>query len=98
MMFVVLIWRVVLVLIFKLLKEWNKSAMSKHLRDMSQKADTLWVKWIHTYVIKRENLWFMSTPVSSSWTIKKILRCGDRICAALQLRTTSIHVKNRDKR
>lgn len=59
---------------FKVLKDWKRAAMSKHLWAVSQKADTLWVKWVHTYVIERQNLWFMPTPVNSSWTIKKIFK------------------------
>lgn len=34
---------------FRSLKEWNKAVNMKHLWAHSQKADNLWVKWVHEY-------------------------------------------------
>lgn len=39
---------------FKLLKDWNKALMLRHLWAVCLKAGTLWIKWIHTYVIKEQ--------------------------------------------
>ncbi|KAI8542562.1 hypothetical protein RHMOL_Rhmol08G0147100 [Rhododendron molle] len=39
-------------LVFRGLRDWNKAAMFNHLWAMAKKADTLWLKWIHEYVIK----------------------------------------------
>ncbi|XP_058218842.1 uncharacterized protein LOC131329621 [Rhododendron vialii] len=56
------------------LKDWNKAAMSRHLWAISKKADSLWIRWIHSYVIKGQCLWHMCTPPYSSWTIRKIFK------------------------
>ena len=40
---------------FKPLKLWNKATTFRHLRALISKADTLWVKWVHTCVIKSKN-------------------------------------------
>lgn len=34
------------------LKEWNKASMLRHLWALCKKQDTLWVKWVHSYIIK----------------------------------------------
>lgn len=59
---------------FKPLKEWNKATMLRHLWAISKKADNLWVRWIHAYVIKHRNLWYMDPPNDSSWTIRKLFK------------------------
>lgn len=51
-----------------------KKATSKHLGAISQKADTLWEWWIHSYVIKEQCLWNMPIPANASWTFRKILK------------------------
>lgn len=53
---------------FRVLKEWNKAAMAKHLWAVCQKADKLRVKCVHTYVIKEQCLWAMDVPSNASWT------------------------------
>lgn len=47
---------------FRFLEEWNKAAMVKHIWDVCNKSDTLWVKWIHTFVIKNSCFWVMEIP------------------------------------
>ncbi|KAI8555077.1 hypothetical protein RHMOL_Rhmol05G0146500 [Rhododendron molle] len=37
---------------FKGIKVSNRAAMLKHLWALCMKADTLWIKWVHTYIIK----------------------------------------------
>ena len=45
---------------FRLLREWNrnKATMIRHSWAISSKTDSLWVKWIHIYIIKDHNLWY----------------------------------------
>lgn len=57
---------------FRRLKDCNKASLLRHLWALSLKADTLWVKWIHSYIIKGQNLWFMDTPCDASWTVQKV--------------------------
>ena len=32
--------------------KWNKAAMHKHLWNIAQKKDNLWVKWVRSYYMK----------------------------------------------
>ncbi|XP_058192025.1 uncharacterized protein LOC131309397 [Rhododendron vialii] len=59
---------------FRPLKLWNKASMLRHLWAICKKADTMWVKWIHSYVIKNQCFWHMNTPIDSSWTMRKLLQ------------------------
>lgn len=59
---------------FRVLEGWNKAAMVKHIWAVCQKSDTLWVKWVHTYVIKSSCFWTMKIPQNASWTIKKLFK------------------------
>lgn len=59
---------------FRVLADWNKAAMAKHLWAIALKADTLWIKWIHSYLIKDQCMWTMPTPGSASWTTRKIFK------------------------
>lgn len=40
----------------------------------AKKADTLQIKWVHTYIIKEQCLWTMEIPCDASWTMRKLLR------------------------
>lgn len=57
---------------FRRIKEWNKATMLTHLWALSMKADTLWVKWVHTCIIKGQSLWSIDTPNDASWTVGKL--------------------------
>ena len=53
---------------------WNKANMSKLMWAVSLKADKLWVKWVHAYYIKRNNIRTYELPVDASWILKGILK------------------------
>ncbi|KAI8525621.1 hypothetical protein RHMOL_Rhmol13G0244400 [Rhododendron molle] len=59
---------------FRRLKDFNAGTMCKHLWDLSKKTDSLWIKWVHTYIIKGQNMWHMVVPADCSWTIRKIFQ------------------------
>ncbi|XP_058211744.1 uncharacterized protein LOC131323927 [Rhododendron vialii] len=50
---------------FRRIKKWNRASMLRHLWALCKKADTLWVKWMHTYFIKENCLWTMDIPCDS---------------------------------
>ncbi|XP_058211806.1 uncharacterized protein LOC131323991 [Rhododendron vialii] len=62
---------------FRLLKDWNSASMLRHLWALCVKSDTLWLKWIHTYIIKDQSLWRVKIPNEASWTIRKIFNLRD---------------------
>ncbi|KAF7135115.1 hypothetical protein RHSIM_Rhsim08G0197000 [Rhododendron simsii] len=59
------------------LKTWNKASMLRHLWAICMKADTLWIKWIHTFVLKKHSLWRAKIPHDASWTVRKLLKLRD---------------------
>ncbi|XP_058216995.1 uncharacterized protein LOC131327886 [Rhododendron vialii] len=62
---------------FRSIKEWNKAVNMKHLWVISQKADTLWVKWVHVYILRGQSLWGVQIPCEASWVIRKLLKLRD---------------------
>lgn len=59
---------------FRKLKEWNAAAMIRYIWAIASKADSLWIEWIHMFVIKSKCMWSMKVPASSSGTNKKIFK------------------------
>lgn len=55
------------------MKWWNKAAISKLLWNLVQKKDRLWVKWVHEYYIKGQDVGEMVIPQQSSWMVRKII-------------------------
>lgn len=62
---------------FRHLSTWNKAAMSRHIWAICNKADTLWVKWVHTNILKGRCLWRIQVPTEASWTIRKLFKLRD---------------------
>ncbi|XP_058198473.1 uncharacterized protein LOC131313995 [Rhododendron vialii] len=58
----------------KSLQVWNKATMLRHLWALCKKEDTLWVKWVHSYMIRDQNMWAMKVPQDCSWTVRKLLK------------------------
>lgn len=42
---------------FRRLHDWNVAAMTKYIWALAKKADTLWIKWVHMFVIKTKCMW-----------------------------------------
>ncbi|GKA11704.1 putative reverse transcriptase domain, reverse transcriptase zinc-binding domain protein [Tanacetum coccineum] len=58
----------------KSLESWNISLISKHIWNIINKKDSLWVRWVHVYKLKGRNFWDIPEKEGSSWSWKKILR------------------------
>ncbi|XP_070007728.1 uncharacterized protein [Nicotiana sylvestris] len=56
------------------LKIWNKAAIVKTCWELYSKKDTMWIKWIHGYYIKRKQLANMPIPQQASWMVRKIFK------------------------
>lgn len=61
------------------LTDWNLAAIMKNLWAIAHKKDSLWVKWIHTYYVKRRQVWDMPVPNKCSWNLKKLLKCRELV-------------------
>ena len=47
----------------------------KHICAIFQNsAQSLWVKWIHSYMLKGKSFWVVKPPATSSWYWRKLLR------------------------
>ncbi|KAI8570743.1 hypothetical protein RHMOL_Rhmol01G0060200 [Rhododendron molle] len=53
--------------------------MIRHLWLICLKTDTLWIKWVHTCILKSHSLWRVKVPNDASWTIRKLLNLRDTI-------------------
>ncbi|XP_045815732.1 uncharacterized protein LOC123909010 [Trifolium pratense] len=55
-------------------KDWNRANLTKLLWNIHNKADSLWIRWIHSYYIKHDQLMTMPVKPSCSWILKAILK------------------------
>lgn len=58
---------------------WNKITMIKCLWNLCRKFDNMWVKCIHMYYLKRQNVMEVSIVQSNSWLIKRIMELRDMV-------------------
>lgn len=58
---------------------WNKAVILKLLWALEAKKDSLWVKWVHVYYIKKHDVLSCPVPISASWSAGKILKLGSLI-------------------
>jgi hypothetical protein len=56
------------------LDEWNRANLTKLLWNINNKADSLWIRWIHSYYIKHDQLMNMPVKQTCSWILKAILQ------------------------
>ena len=65
------------------LKIWNRAAIAKLCWGLTNKEDKLWIKWIHTYYIKRQREW--QRRKQASWMIQKIMSAQQNVEQGQQL-------------
>lgn len=53
--------------------------MLKLLWNMCNKTDSLWVKWVHSYYVKRHNIMDLQIKASSTWILRSIMKLRDFI-------------------
>jgi hypothetical protein len=61
------------------LDEWNRANLTKLLWNINNKADNLWIRWIHSYYIKHDQLMNMPVKQTCSWILKAILQQRDSL-------------------
>ena len=63
---------------FKELLGWNKCAVYFQIwRVISNSGDSLWLKWVHQYLLKRKAFWTMAVPDKCSWSLRKIFNARE---------------------
>ncbi|XP_062118799.1 uncharacterized protein LOC133832476 [Humulus lupulus] len=58
---------------FRKISEWNFASLGKYVWAIASKKDNLWVKWIHSIYLKKEDWWEYSVQPNCSWYWKKIV-------------------------
>ena len=61
----------------KSLQKWNEVLLTKHIWNVCNKQDTLWVKWICTERLKGKSIWIAKDTMQSSWSWRGILKQRD---------------------
>ncbi|XP_058765820.1 uncharacterized protein LOC131639335 [Vicia villosa] len=61
------------------LQIWNQATLSKLLWSISCKADSLWVRWVHAYYLKKDKIMDVKIRISCSWILKAILKQRDNV-------------------
>uniref|UniRef100_A0A803P4I7 Reverse transcriptase zinc-binding domain-containing protein n=1 Tax=Cannabis sativa TaxID=3483 RepID=A0A803P4I7_CANSA len=63
----------------KKLEEWNKAAICKYIWAISNKQESLWLRWVHSVYIKKQEWWSFSASVHFSFYWKKMVALKDHI-------------------
>ncbi|KAM6542491.1 hypothetical protein CsatB_006938 [Cannabis sativa] len=63
----------------KNLEAWNKAAISKYIWAISNKQESLWLKWVHSVYIKNQTWGTYSPSIHSSGYWKKMVALKDQI-------------------
>ncbi|XP_075096230.1 uncharacterized protein LOC142174347 [Nicotiana tabacum] len=56
---------------------WNKTALCKLVWAVHSKKDALWIKWIHSVYIKKNDFNIMQTPNQACWLVRKVFDIRD---------------------
>ncbi|XP_070055311.1 uncharacterized protein [Nicotiana tomentosiformis] len=58
-------------------KLWNKVAIAKTSWDLAHKQDKQWIRWIHTYYIKNQQMNTMPIPQQACWMVRKVIEAKE---------------------
>ena len=59
------------------LQDWNRVDVTMHIWDLFIDAGSLWVAWVHTYLLQGKSFRNVQIPNSCSWGWRKILKVRD---------------------
>ena len=69
------------------LKEWNRAMMMKHVwRLIAKDFSSIWVKWIHSNLIKSKSLWELKISQDSSWAWRHILKLRSKVKERIKMK------------
>jgi len=61
----------------KRITDWNRSTVTSHIWNLLIQAGSLWVAWVHKYLLKGKNLREVKIPQNCSWSCSQILKLRD---------------------
>lgn len=53
---------------------WNKALVTKHIWNICEKKDSLWIKLLHSVILKGRPFWAIPIPLDCSWSWRKLLK------------------------
>ena len=62
---------------------WGQALLSKHLWEVQQKQDSLWIRWLHGYYLRGKDFWTCRANSQSSFLWKSLLEVRDRMGVSL---------------
>nr|XP_016440063.1 PREDICTED: uncharacterized protein LOC107765875 [Nicotiana tabacum] len=68
--------------IMKAIEEYYRSyiwSVAKNYWDLTHKQDTMWIKWVHVFYIKGQQIDQMAIPKQSSWMLRKIFEARETV-------------------
>uniref|UniRef100_A0A803Q0X5 Reverse transcriptase domain-containing protein n=1 Tax=Cannabis sativa TaxID=3483 RepID=A0A803Q0X5_CANSA len=57
---------------------WNQAVLAKYIWAISNKSDSLWVKWINNIYLKNSSIWTYELKIDSSWYWRKLCHVRDK--------------------
>ncbi|GAA0153470.1 hypothetical protein LIER_37684 [Lithospermum erythrorhizon] len=71
-------------------KVWNKALLSRTLWNIHANAETLWVRWVHSYYLKGSSIWDFVPKYGDSYLIKEIVKIRNELEVAFGGRDRAI--------
>ncbi|XP_074265795.1 uncharacterized protein LOC141588241 [Silene latifolia] len=56
---------------------WNKVQLLKWLWKLQNQPQSLWVKWVHTYVLQSADVWLLTPRSNDSWYWSNLIKVRD---------------------
>ncbi|XP_039067660.1 uncharacterized protein LOC120213644 [Hibiscus syriacus] len=56
------------------IKSWNNACLIHLTRKLLAGEGSLWVAWIHSYIIKQQDYWTMDDSTRFSWSFRRLLK------------------------
>ena len=57
---------------------WNEACIMQNIWAIISRAVSIWIAWIHAYVLKGRDFWNVQGAMNSSWSWKKILKLREK--------------------
>lgn len=58
----------------KNLEVCNQTSTLQHVWSLFARSGSIWIAWVHEYLLKGMSFWSISVPHNSSWGCKKLLK------------------------
>ncbi|KAE8721578.1 Disease resistance family protein / LRR family protein [Hibiscus syriacus] len=56
------------------IKSWNNACLIFLIRKLLVREGSLWIAWLHNYIIRQHDFWTMEEPQTASWSFKRMLK------------------------